>query len=307
MTPNLLVATQKAFSPHKWFKTTKNERPTRTIEEWTVPVPGRYEYIPGRGWFLIATLKDATAHTFEQKSADGGPVLPAKSPQIKEYIKLAQPVQVHKSKVLSGRWFLDPDYKMRKKWGVIKNEEGKQVEVGFFQLDDGTWVHCWDAEGNFIPGDPKIRGYKRWCIDAQTKQFRHMLKRDDPKYISSRSNSIERDVDANSQDSMSTTYRNSRPGSTRNGPSIPNSKANSIRFGPSNPASQPPSQRPSRQNSPVRNNSIPLEEAKAALRRMAKQQEEAAAAIATARSNRTYSKDRVEQIERGHATARVGN
>lgn len=307
MTPNLLVATQKAFSPHKWFKSTKSERPTRTIEEWTVPVPGRYEYIPGRGWYLIATLKDATAHTSELKSADGGSVLLAKSPQTKEYVKLDLPVQVHKSKVLPGRWFLDSEYKLRKKRGVIKNELGKSVEVGFFRLDDGTWVHCWDAEGNFIPGDPKIRGYKRWCIDAQTKQFRPMLKRDDPSYVSSRGNSIERDGDSHSQDSMSTAYRSSRPGSMRNGPSVAGSKASSIRFGPSTPASQPPSQRPSRQSSPVRNNSIPLEEAKATLRHMAKQQEEAASAIAAARAARTYSKNRVDQIERGRATVSVGN
>lgn len=240
-------------------------------------------------------------HSSEQKNVDGGPVLSAKSPQPKQFIPMDRPVQVHKSSVLSGRWFLDPDYKMRKKRGNIKNENGKQVEVGFFQLDDGTWVQCWDHEGNFIPGDPKIRGYKRWCIDAETKQFRHMLKRDDPNYIRSRNNSSERDFDTNSQDSRSTAYRSSRPCSTRNGPSVPSTRASSIRFNSSTPGSRPTSQRPSRQNSPVRNNSIPLEEAKSALRRMAKEQEDAAAG-----RTRNTSKSRVEQLEgRGRSSARV--
>ncbi|CBX96708.1 hypothetical protein IAQ61_005432 [Plenodomus lingam] len=304
MTPNLLVVTQKAFSPHKWFKRSNSGRTERTIEEWPTPVPGRYEHIPGRGWYLIATLKDAAAHGSDVKSSDGGPVLPVKSPMAKEYVKLDQPIQVHKSKVLTGRWFLDPDYKMRKRQGIIKNEQGKQVEVGFFQLDDGTWVNCWDHEGNFIPGDPKIRGYRRWCIDAQTKQFRHMLKRDDPNYVRSRQNSPEGELDSHSQDSMSDVLRGSRPNSTRNGPSVPSTRASSIRFGPSAPSSKAPSQRPSRANSPLRNNSIPLEEAKMALRRMAKEQEEAVSAIAASRV-RTISKDRVEQIERGRPTVRV--
>ncbi|KAI8931915.1 hypothetical protein NX059_010817 [Plenodomus lindquistii] len=304
MTPNLLVVTQKAFSPHKWFKRSNSQRAQRVIEEWSTPVPGRYEHIPGRGWYLIATLKDAAAHGLDVTSSDGGPVLPTKSNLPKEYVKLEQPIQVHKSKVLTGRWFLDPDYKMRKKLGLIKNDQGKQIEVGFFKLDDGTWVNCWDHEGNFIPGDPKIRGYRRWCIDAQTQQFRPMLKRDDPNFVRSRQNSQEREQDTHSQDSMSHIL-GSRPNSTRNGPSVSSTRASSIRFGPSAPSSKPPSQRPSRANSPMRNNSIPLEEAKIALRRMAKEQEDAVAAIAAARV-RTISKDRVEQIERGRSTARVG-
>lgn len=304
MTPNLLVVTQKAFSPHKWFKRTNSQRTERTIEEWSAPVPGRYEHIPGRGWYLISTLKDPAAHASDVKASDGGPVLPAQSPLVKEFVKLDQPIQVHKSKVLTGRWLLDPDYKMRKTRGKIRNGQGKLVEVGFFQLDDGTWVNCWDHEGNFIPGDPEIRGYKRWCIDPETKQFRHMLKRDDPNYVRSRTNSQERDHDTHSQDSMSVILRGSRPNSTRNNPSVPSTRASSIRFGPSAPSSRPSSQRPSRTNSPLRNNSVRVEEAKVALRRMAKEQQDAVAAIATTRTC-TISEDGIEQIERGRATARM--
>jgi len=304
MTPNLLVVTQKAFSPHKWFQRSNSQRAERTIEEWSAPVPGRYEHIPGRGWYLISTLKDAAAHASDVKTSDGGPVLPVKSPVAREYVKLDQPIQVHKSKVLTGRWFLDPDYKMRKRRGNIRNEQGKLVEVGFFRLDDGTWVNCWDHEGNFIPGDPKIRGYKRWCIDPETKQFRHMLKRDDPNYARSRPTSPERDQDTHSQDSMSVILRGSGPNSTRNCPSAPSTRASSIRFGPSAPSSKPSSQRPSRTNSPLRNNSVPIEEAKVALRRMAKEQQDAVAAIAVTRTG-PILEDGVEQVERGRATARV--
>ncbi|KAH7377789.1 hypothetical protein BKA66DRAFT_150740 [Pyrenochaeta sp. MPI-SDFR-AT-0127] len=293
MTPNLFLATQKVFSPHKWFKASKSERPTRRTEEWTSPVPGQYEYIPGRGWYLIATLKDAATDASRLNATEGGPVLPAKSPQSKEYVVLEQHIKVHYSRFLR-RNILDHEYKLRKKQGMIKNENGKLVERSFFKLDDGiTWVQCYDAEGNFVAGGEK--GYQRWVIDSQTQQFRHMLKRDNPDYIRSRNNSPERDGDSHSQDSMSSVFRTG-PGSTRDGLSVPSTRANSIRFPTSNPTSRPPSQRPSRQNSPRRNNSIPLEEAKAALRRMAREQEEA-----------DVARSRRNSRERGRPTARVGN
>lgn len=293
MTPNLFLATQKVFSPHKWFKASKSERPTRRTEEWTTPVPGQYEYIPGRGWYLIATLKDAPTNTSGLKAAEGGPVFPAKASQPKDYVMLEQHIKVHYSRFLR-RNILEPEYKMRKKQGMIKNENGKLVERSFFKLDDGvTWVQCYDAEGNFVAGGDK--GYQRWVIDSQTKQFRHMLKRDDPHYIRSRNNSSERDPDSHSQDSMSSVFRTG-PGSMRDGLSVPSTRANSIRLSSSKPASRPPSLRPSRQNSPRRNDSIALEEAKAALRRMAREQEE----TDVARSRRSSR-------ERGRPTIRANN
>lgn len=51
----------------------------------------------------------------------------------------------------------------------------------------------------------------------------------------------------------------------------------------------------------MRNNSVALEEAKAALRRMALEQEKAAARLDT------VSKERVERVERGRTLMRVGN
>ncbi len=265
MTPNLFLATQKAFSPHKWFKGSKNERPVRETEFWAEgPVPGLYEYIPGRGKYLVATLKDSPTSTKNPQVTEDNLERSADSTFAPEYIKLKRPIAITYSRAIK-RWFLEPDFQLRKKQGIIKNDRGKNIAVGFFRtVDHGgvAWVQCWDERGTFIPGP-----YQKWCIDSETQQFRHMRHRDDPEHaLRSRNNSSEREFEVRSQDSMSTGgYRDSRP-STR---------ANS--YIPSNPTSRPtsrvPSQRPSRQNSPVRNNSVPLEEAKAALRRMAREQE----------------------------------
>ena len=299
MAPNLFVATQKAFAPHKWFKSSKNELSSRVVEEWNSPVPGQYESIPGRGWFLIATPKNAstteTNTTRTTKGADG-----------KDYILLEQPIPLKYSHAI-GRYFLEPDFYKRKKTVTIKNDKGKEVQAGFFKVDDVAWVKCWDENDNFVPGNANgATGYQRWVLDSQTQQFRHMIKRDDPNYVRSRKNSPARDTDNRSQESVSVEYRSSRPGSIKNGFSVASTRANSIRYLPS-PTSNPSSQRPSRANSPKRSDSIPLEEAKAALRRLAREHEEAAAALARSRMTRTDSKDRVDQLERGRVSQRVGN
>jgi hypothetical protein len=304
MTPNLFLATQKVFQPHKWFRGPKIDRPTRVTEYWTTPEPGQYEYIPGRGWYLVAKLKHASTNSAEQTKLEGGPVSTVIPSEPQAYERLAQPVPVHRSRVL-GRYLLEDDYKNRKKTTLIKNERGKRVQAGFFQLDNGiAWVHCWDENGIFIPGDKS--GYKLWCVDPATKEFRHMRKGDDPEFVRSRNPSRapsrERSSDSHSQDSISTAFRTA-PGSIRDGPSVPSTRASSIRS-PLSPTSNPSSRTQSRRNSPRRNNSIPLEEAKAALRRMAKEQEEAVAAVAAART-RTVSSDGVPQVERGRLMTRV--
>ncbi|KAF2794288.1 hypothetical protein K505DRAFT_242452 [Melanomma pulvis-pyrius CBS 109.77] len=273
MTPNLLLATQTLFSPHRWFSKSRSERPTRKTEHWDSPIPGYYEYIPGRGWYLIATDKDASSEVDSDSTAvEGGLVAAAtmKPAKAKEITRMTQPVAVKYSKVLK-RYLLAPDYEMRKRYGVIKDSRGRSVQVGFFRLDDGiAWVQCWDAEGEFIPGP-----YKLWCIDTRTDMFRHMLRKDDPDYVPSRQNSFERDPSTRrrSQDSRSTHYRTSGPGTPREGPSAPSTRPNSIRgLTPSNPTSHPGSQANSRRNSLKRSPSIPLEEARAALKAMAQAQ-----------------------------------
>jgi len=209
---------------------------------------------------------------------------------------LAQPIQAVRSQIL-GRYLLEDEYKVRKRYGNIRNERGKQIYVGFFQLDDKVaWVQCWDENGQFISKSE----YKRWCIDAETKQFRHLRKGDDPNFASFLN---EHEADNLSQQSASTGYQRGPP-STKDGPSVSSTRASSFRGPLSNPASPLSSQAPSRRGSPKRNDSIPLEEAKAALRRMAREQE---AAAATAARTRTNSKDTVERIERGRPMTRVAN
>ncbi|KAI4615556.1 uncharacterized protein J4E87_009014 [Alternaria ethzedia] len=300
MAPNLFIATQKAFAPHKWFKSNKAEQSSKVVEEWTSPVPGQYESIPGRGWFLIATLKD-------DSKPEGHPSSYIKSSTGRVYVPLDRPVPLKYSHAI-GRYFLEPEFNKRKKTVMIKNDKGKEVQAGFFRVDDVAWVKCWDEHDTFIPGNANgAAGYQRWVFDQQTQQFRHMIKRDDPNYVRSRKNSPARDADNRSQESVSTEYRTSRPGSTKNGFSVASTRANSFRYQPPTPTSNPTSQRPSRQSSPKRSDSIPLEEAKIALRRLAREHEEAAAALARSRMKRTDSKGRVEQIERGRVSERVGN
>ncbi len=299
MSPNLFLATQKLFSPHKWFRENKSqERSIRKTEHWAEPKPGLYEYIPGRGWYLIAKLKEA-AHDIPETTAEGGPVRASQEPP-KEYEKLARPISAHWSRVLK-RYMLEDDYKARKKYGAIQNDKGKNVEVGFFRLDDGiAWVHCWDQEGTFIPGP-----YKLWCISQRTGQFRPMLKGDDPKFVSSRnnsrSNSRNPSFDRESEDSHSTEFViSSQAGSNRDGPSVASTRPNSIRM-TSQSTSATQSQPASRRTSPRRNGSIEYEKDKAAMRQMARDHRDAL--IAAANKSRTDSKMLVEQIERGRSDA----
>lgn len=301
MTPNLFLATQKVFQPHKWFRAPKTERSTRVTEYWTSPERGQYEYIPGRGWYLIARPKEITSTPNSSDTSEGEPAQP------QEFQKLGRPIPVHRSRVL-GRYLLEDDYKRRKTTTTIKNDQGKRVQAGFFQLDNGVaWVHCWDEHGTFIPGDKS--GYKLWCIDAATKEFRHMRKGDDPEYVRSRRNSPVRPTITStsaanrSQDSLSTaTFPSPGPSSTRDGTSTTTS---SVR-GMMSPTSTPSSRVQSRRGSPRRNNSIPLEEAKAALRRMAREHEEAIASAAAAK-NRTTSTETVPTVERGRMLSRVAS
>lgn len=279
MTPNLFVATQKVFQPRKWFKK-QSDKPQRRTEHWESPVPGVYEYIPGRGWYLVATYKEHVDDTTEIVPKDGGPVGGAVDEKPKETVPVSSPVPVRYSKVLK-KYLLNPDYEIRKKYGTIENSKGRMVQVGFFKLDDGVaWVNCWDEEGEFIPGP-----YKLWCIDKGNARFRHMLRADDPEYqrshpnsrTASRANSFDREAGSrrNSQESRSTQYRPG-PGSTHDGSSVPSTRASSIRnFSPSDPTSKSNSRVNSRRNSLTRGPRSPrvlLDEAGPVLRELAMSQ-----------------------------------
>ncbi|PVI02407.1 hypothetical protein DM02DRAFT_493233, partial [Periconia macrospinosa] len=272
MTPNLFVATQTLFQPHKWFRQSKAEKSLRKTERWNEPVPGVYEYIPGRGWYLIEKDKlHATDKDANDGPKDGGPVLPIGEVGT---IKMQPPIAVRYSKVLK-RYLLAPEYEARKRYGDIKNSRGtKLLHVGFFRLDDEiSWVNCWDENGEFVPGP-----YRLWFFDTKTGQFRHMLRGDDPEYqrshpgsrVQSRQNSIDQGqlVRRHSQESRSTEYRGA--GSTR---------ANST-YTQSKPSSKAPSQANSRRGSFSRGQPsprIPLDEAGAALKKLQKERAERAA------------------------------
>ncbi|KAL1594241.1 hypothetical protein SLS59_008864 [Nothophoma quercina] len=301
MSPNLFLATQKLFSPHKWFRPSNSqERSVRKTEHWSEPKPGLYEYIPGRGWYLIATLKEAP-HDIPETTAEGGPVQAPQEPP-KEYEKLSRPISAHWSRVLK-RYMLEDDYKARKKHGIIQNDKGKNVEVGFFRLDDGVaWVQCWNQEGTFIPGP-----YKLWCISQRTGLFRPMLKRDDPKFAGSRNTSrsnsrnpsFEGSGDGDSQ--TSEFYVASRAESNRDGHSVPSTRPGSIRMTTSHSTSATHSQPASRRSSPRRNGSIEYEKDKAAMRQMARDHREAL--VAAANKSRADEKLKTERIERGRSDA----
>ncbi|KAF2276418.1 uncharacterized protein EI97DRAFT_450257 [Westerdykella ornata] len=294
MTPNLFLATQTLFSPHKWFKAgPKSERPSRRTEHWNDPVPGVYEYIPGRGWYLVATDRERENNTSKRHDTGNrtphegtGPDnededeyavdLPALL-QENKVIPMIPPTPVKYSKVLK-RYLLAPDYEARKRHGQYlemnpaQHGANKLLTAGFFRLDDGiAWVKCWDQHGEFIPGP-----YKLWCVDRETGLFRHMLRGDDPKYAASRSrgSSIDGGDEGGrkrrtSQDSRSTQFKGGSGAGTR---------ASSIRgLTPSAPASRPGSRR----GSPKRSPSVPLEEAKERLRKLAEEQKSASASAAT--------------------------
>ncbi|KAK7558694.1 hypothetical protein IWX50DRAFT_548426, partial [Phyllosticta citricarpa] len=160
MAPNLFVATQTLFTPRRWFSRRRPERSIRESEYWTSPVPGIYEHIPGRGWYLV-----------RPDEPDGS-----------RGTRFEKPRPVKYSRVLR-RYLFESEYERRKLPGEIKDKNGKLREVGFFQLDDGVgWVNCWNHHGEFMPGP-----YERWCIDERTERFRPMLKGDDPAWRSRRS------------------------------------------------------------------------------------------------------------------------
>lgn len=160
MAPNLLVATQTLFTPHKWFARKSSEKSVRRSEHWDDPQPGIYEYIPGRGWYL--TRRDGP---------DGTPDERLEKPRLVKYSRVVR------------RYLFDTEYQRRKLTGELTDAHGKVREVGFFLLDDGVaWVNCWNHKGEFIPGP-----YERWVVDERTEKFRKMLKGDDPAWRSRQS------------------------------------------------------------------------------------------------------------------------
>ncbi|KAI9683140.1 MAG: hypothetical protein M1829_005931 [Trizodia sp. TS-e1964] len=140
MTPNVTLVLRKAFSPSRWLR--KRSRccnaPKSKVEHWSRPVPGTYEYIPGRGWYMI------------EKDGFG----PLKVRQAVVYCQVL------------GRWILQAEFECRSQ--VVWTDEGKRIRC--FQLDDGvTWVNCWGMDGRV-----KNAPWDRWMLDEKNGNFRLM-------------------------------------------------------------------------------------------------------------------------------------
>jgi hypothetical protein len=145
MSPNPYILLRNLITPNRWFA--RNDTPAQKskgrIEHWDEPVRGVYEYIPGRGWFLIAVDSD-----------DGD--------------KLDKPVPLTYCRVLH-RYFLKDEFESRKKWGVVTDEHGNTKKGVLFRLDDGiTWIYCWNEVGEFDVCKRKLQ----YCIDSKTGKFR---------------------------------------------------------------------------------------------------------------------------------------
>ncbi|KZF26561.1 hypothetical protein L228DRAFT_14980 [Xylona heveae TC161] len=159
MTPNLYLLTINLFTPHRWFTNSKRKtkRSSGRKEHWNNPVPGHYEYIPGRGWYLVAQ--------------DSG------EPTRREQVVYC---------AINRRWMLLTDLNARTTWATVPDERGKPKRRRFFRTDDGcTWLSCWDEHGKFVPGP-----WPSWHVDKETGRFRSISSSNGT--VSSRSSSSTR-------------------------------------------------------------------------------------------------------------------
>ncbi|KAI9845521.1 MAG: hypothetical protein M1837_004860 [Sclerophora amabilis] len=155
MAPNLALLSRKVFRPFSSPSTSPStkaprRKSVRRTEHWEDPVPGLYEYIPGRGWFLIK--RDST--------------LPDETLKREPVVRCS----------ILHRWILKAELDQRICMAKTMDDQGKIRVKRLFQLDDGVgWINCWDEDGLFDPGP-----WERLCADEKTGIFRKMLIGDDP-------------------------------------------------------------------------------------------------------------------------------
>lgn len=151
MSPNPVVLLINAVNVKKWFasRPAPGEKSRGRFEHRDDPLPGYYEYRPGRGLLLVAADEN-----------DGA--------------KLDQPIPVIYCKLLH-RNLLEPEYKSRQKNGSIVDETGNKKLGTFFRLDDGfTWIYWRDQYGK-LDMSPRRR---KFCIDTETGKFRPLMASD---------------------------------------------------------------------------------------------------------------------------------
>ncbi|KAI9859332.1 MAG: hypothetical protein M1824_003846 [Vezdaea acicularis] len=143
MSPNLFLCACTVLKPHRWFSNSPSHKASPCKEYWSSPVPGLYEYIPGRGWYLVAAED------------------PAFSPVKKEPVDYCRALQ---------RYVLRAELEERIRWCRVRDTDGRHVEKRLFRMDDGiTWICCWQDDGRFVEGP-----WERWCWDKETEKFRKM-------------------------------------------------------------------------------------------------------------------------------------
>lgn len=148
MSPNPYILLRNLFTPQRWFKP-GSASPVGYTEHLQTPIPGNYEYKPGRGWYLVSV----------DNEDENTPRLPAQVIYCR----------------LFGRFMFQDEYESRKKFGRAKDMEGNEKIGVFFRLDDGlTWVHCWDQTGKFAP----CERLQRFVVDSETGRFRIMTRAD---------------------------------------------------------------------------------------------------------------------------------
>jgi hypothetical protein len=162
MSPNPFNLIKLALSPHRWGpRRSSSTQSLSKKEQWNSPVPGTYEYKPGRGWYLVEYAENVETASI----SDAGTASTAKPERLPRHITYCK---------LLHRMMFTTEYNERRHFEYIKNTDKEVHHLGFFRLDDGvTWVQCWDQFGNFIRGP-----YQRWCIDGKTQRMRPMQYRD---------------------------------------------------------------------------------------------------------------------------------
>jgi hypothetical protein len=186
MTPNLYLCLRKAATPHTWIPSKQHQTDPEDhhrIEHWDSPVPGYYEFIPGRGWYLMRRDSDSDSDyesdnlSLSSRSSKSSSTSSKRSSASRSSSRSSTygKEEMQYCRILH-RYFLASELEARCRWEPVVRREGAKPTLGrFFQLDDGVaWVLCWDENGRFILGP-----YRKWCLDKETGYMRPMTRMDE--------------------------------------------------------------------------------------------------------------------------------
>ncbi|KAJ5611014.1 hypothetical protein N7510_007733 [Penicillium lagena] len=136
MAPNLFICLRAVFCPTYWFQNGNRINGAVNREQhWETPVPGTYQFFPGKGWHLI-------------RRDDGGHDEKLPAPLV--YCRVLHRYMFESELEDRCRWFSAPLHR-----------GGRPEQLRFLLLDDGvSWVAAWDAQDRFIPGP-----YPKWWLD----------------------------------------------------------------------------------------------------------------------------------------------